>query len=104
MSPKRKPEYSPMNAKVVKKDNEKRLKDCTDEKTNDNKTDKNYLGKKNAGNKKNEKVYIKQEPFLAEKLEKDKPCNKMEFLNEELFQVLQKKSKFNLLGPVSWKT
>ena len=28
----------------------------------------------------------------------------MEFLNEELCQVLQKKSKLSLLGPISWKT
>src|SRR5687768_3610897 len=65
---------------------------------------KNYLGKKIAGIKNNEKVFIKQEHFDNEKLEKDKPCNKMESLNEELCQLLQQKSKFSILGPISWKT
>src|SRR5688500_15735371 len=103
MSSKCKPQVSIMDAKALKKVN-KKMKDCTDEKTNDNKTDKYYLGKKIAGIKNNEKVFIKQEHFGNKKLEKDKPCNKMESLNEELCQLLQQKSKFSILGPISWKT
>jgi hypothetical protein len=57
----------------------KKMKACTDEKTNDDITSKNYLGKKIAGNQKNEKVCIKQEHFCLKNWKRTNLATKWKF-------------------------
>ena len=103
MAPKRKSKNSPKDVRICKNMKMEESSSWIDE---DDKIEKHSAGKNN-----NDKFYdkklcpnLKVESVSPELLDENQMTNKAEFPNLQLNQLLEKRTKLNSLGSISWKT